>query len=688
MYFKKISVLNCFLLLTVLIASSSYAQILHPVKWKYSAERTSKDEALLIMKASIEKGWHMYSQFLPEGGPTATSFNFDKSSNFELDGKVSESKTTEVWDSNFKMTVKYFSENAIFKQKIKINTPGAFKIKGKVEFLACKESCIPDDSSIDIEIKAYVNKETIPPLANPSSDENKTSIKKDSILSENDSIINATTVTSSTPAPSTQMSVLSIFIAGFLGGLLALLTPCVFPMIPLTVSFFTKQAKNNKTHALGHAFLYGACIIIIYVTLGFGVTKALGGADALNDLASNAIFNLIFFVMLTVFAISFLGAFEIQLPSSWINKADAKADKGGFIGIFFMAFTLALVSFSCTGPIIGTLLVQAAHSNNYLGPLAGMTGFSVALALPFTLFAAFPSWMHSLPKSGGWLNSVKVVLGFLELAFALKFLSNVDLAYHWRILDREVFLVIWIVIFFLLGLYLLGKLKFSHDTDMKWVSLPRFFLALLSFSFALYMMPGLWGAPLKSISAFTPPQASLDFDLTVVSDNITTNQEKIIPKKNAHLFHCPHNLNCFFDYQEGLNYAKKVNKPVLLDFTGWSCSNCRKMEASVWSDPVVLKKLKEQYVIISLYVDDKTALPENEKFISPKTKKSINTLGNKWSDLQVSQFEINSQPYYALLDTNGKILTKPQGFDLNIDAYILFLDKGFKAFIMNAEGKK
>jgi thiol:disulfide interchange protein len=478
-----------------------------------------------------------------------------------------------------------------------------------------------------------------------------------------------------------SMSLWAIFIAGFIGGLFALLTPCVFPMIPLTVSFFTKRSKS-RAKAIRNALTYGFSIITIYVLLGFIVTKVFG-ADALNDLASNGIFNFVFFILLIVFAASFLGAFEITLPNSWINKADSKSDKGGLIGIFFMAFTLSLISFSCTGPIIGTLLVQAASGKNTLGPLIGMTGFSMALAFPFGFFAAFPSLLNSLPKSGGWLNSVKVVLGFLELALAFKFLSNVDLAYHWKFFDRELFLVIWIVIFAMLGFYLLGKLKFSHDSDLKYISIPRLFMAILSLSFALYMVPGLWGAPLKSISAFSPPQASQDFDLSRASLNCPSNianEASGITKKYANLFDCPNGLNCFFDYDEALAYAKKVNKPLFVDFTGHSCVNCRKMEVSVWSDPAVLKRLNEDFVLVSLYVDDKTDLPEAAQFVSKYSGKTIKTLGNKWSDLEASRFDANSQPYYVILDHNENLLQPAQAFDLSVENYIQFLDAAKSAF--------
>jgi len=476
-------------------------------------------------------------------------------------------------------------------------------------------------------------------------------------------------------------SLWAIFIAGFLGGIAALIMPCIFPMLPLTVSYFTKSAAS-KSGAVSKALVYGLSIIVIYVILGLIVT-VIFGADALNSLSTNGVFNFVFFLMLVAFSASFLGAFELTLPSSWVNKADAKSDNKGFVGIFFMAATLALVSFSCTGPIIGYLLVEAATMGALLGPAVGMFGFSLALAIPFALFAMFPSLMQSLPKSGGWLNSVKVVLGFLELALALKFLSNVDLAYHWGWLDREVFLSLWIVIFGLMGLYLLGKLTFSHDSPLKFLSVPRLFLAIIVLSLTVYMVPGLWGAPLSSISAFLPPQHTQDFDLYTSSlkaeHNASASSESGQPQKYTDLFEAPLGLTAFFDYEEGLAYAKKVNKPVLIDFTGHACVNCRKMESSVWPDKRVLGTIRNEYVLIQLYVDDKTTLPESEQFTSSRGKR-IKTVGNKWSDFQTSRFNANSQPFYVLLNPQEQVLVNPIGADYNIESYLGYLKSGLDAF--------
>ena len=478
-------------------------------------------------------------------------------------------------------------------------------------------------------------------------------------------------------------SLWGIFITGFVGGLAALLMPCIFPMLPLTVSFFTKGSEKGK--AFSRAALYGFFIILIYVVLGLLVT-VLFGADALNSLSTNGVFNFLFFLLLVVFATSFLGAFEITLPSSWVNKMDANSDKGGIAGLFFMAGTLALVSFSCTGPIIGTLLVQAATSGALLGPAIGMFGFSFALAIPFALFALFPSALNALPKSGGWLNSVKVVLGFLELAFALKFLSNVDLAYHWEWFDREIFLVLWIIIFALMGFYLLGKLKFAHDSDLKFIAVPRLMLAIIVLSFSVYMVPGLWGAPLKSVSAFLPPQETQDFDLytpTLLGGNGNAAmplQQSSGPHKYADIFHAPLKLDVFFDYAEGMNYAKKVNKPVMIDFTGHACVNCRKMEANVWPDKGVYKLLSQDYILIQLYVDDKTELAPADIVTTPNGK-VLTTIGKKWSDLQASKFQANSQPFYVILDPKTEtMLVKPQGADYEVSNYLTFLNSGLAAY--------
>jgi thiol:disulfide interchange protein DsbD len=488
------------------------------------------------------------------------------------------------------------------------------------------------------------------------------------------------------------MGWLALFLAGFAGGLLALLTPCVFPMIPLTVSYFTKQAAGSRK-AWTKALVYGISITVIYVGLGMGVTLIFG-SDALNEMASNLYFNLAFFVMLLVFGFSFLGAFEITLPSSWANRADRQADKGGLTGIFFMAFTLALVSFSCTGPIIGTLLVEAAVGGALMGPAVGMLGFSLALALPFTLFAVFPNWLQSLPKSGSWMNSVKVVLGFLELAFSLKFLSNVDLAYHWGLLDREIFLVLWISLFGLLSLYLLGFIRFSHDGPMPYLGLVRMSFAVVSLSFTLYLIPGLWGAPLHAVNAFLPPLATQDFVMgpgpvqgapsntghaTAGPGDAASGSGSLQPKYSD-ILHGPHQLTCFFDLEEAMAYARKVGKPLMLDFTGHSCVNCRKMEATVWSVPDILERLRDRVVLVSLYVDDKTPLPASEQYRSAFSGKWIDRLGARCSDLQASRFGTNSQPYYLMLDHQGKVLGKPASYDPDPDLFRNFLDEGLRLY--------
>jgi len=667
--------MRIFICILVLISTSLSAQILQPVKWSYSAEQTSPEEATLIMKAAIDSSWHLYSQFIADGGPVKTTFTFTPSKNYILIGKVTESKAIDYFDKSFDMQLSYFTNQAVFKQKIKLTTNKTFRVKGSVEFMVCDdERCLPPELiDFKIKIKGDNQEDT---AAEDSSDEKAETIPTpvDTGISQNivpDTLVPGNSI-SQNGGPMVELepgcgeivsedhvsSIWGIFIGGILGGLLALLTPCVFPMIPMTVSFFTKRS-GSRQKGMMNAIIYAVSIIIIYVGLGFLVTVTMG-SDALNEMASNSFFNLAFFVIFIIFAVSFFGAFEIVLPSWLVNKADQASDKGGLVGIFFMAFTLSLVSFSCTGPIIGTLLVEAAHGRSYLGPLAGMTGFSIALALPFALFAAFPSWLSSLPKSGGWLNSVKVSLGFLELALALKFLSNVDLAYHWGFLKREVFISLWVIIFGMLGFYLLGKLKFSHDSDVKHISVPRLIFAIITLTFTLYLIPGIWGAPLRMISGFPPPEFY---------------KEWIEPKSND----CPHDLTCFKDYDEGMRYAKLQGKPVMVDFTGWSCVNCRKMEDNVWSDPKVLKKLSEEFVIISLYVDDKTLLPENEQYVAASGKK-IRTTGNKWSDMQRTQYETNSQPYYILLDNNGKILAHPRGYTPDVDTYAKFLDEGLCRF--------
>ncbi|WP_353127753.1 protein-disulfide reductase DsbD family protein [Parapedobacter pyrenivorans] len=494
-----------------------------------------------------------------------------------------------------------------------------------------------------------------------------------------ETVVDSATSNVSSNADENPQTLWGIFIAGIIGGFAAFLMPCIYPMVPLTVSFFTKQS-GTRSKGVVNALLYGLFIIVIYVALGMLVTL-LFGASALNEAASSAWFNLLFFVIIIIFAISFLGAFEITLPSRFVNKMDEKSNKGGLLGLFFMAFTLALVSFSCTGPIIGYLLVEAVSEGALMGPAIGMLGFSVALAIPFMIFAFFPSLLKEMPRSGGWLNTVKVSLGFLELALAFKFLSNVDLAYHWGILDREVFLAIWIVIFGLFGLYLLGKLKFSHDSSVPYISIPRLFFAIAMLSFTVYMVPGLWGAPLKALSAWLPPSPTQDFNLHRVGFASSTPQaSNAIVKKYGDVFHAPHGIDAFYDYDQALAYSKQVGKPVLLDFTGWSCVNCRKMEESVWPDPQVLKRLKEDYILVSLYVDDRTELEPDEQYVSEFSGKKIRRVGQKWSDLQASRFGTNAQPYYVIVDSDGKQLVPAQAYNEDIQNYIVFLDSGIAAY--------
>lgn len=654
------------------------AKIYDPVKWKFSSEKINDKESYLVLTAQIEKGWHVYSQFIEEGGPIPTSFKFNPSTDYKLIGKVTESpKAVSAFDKNFNMKISWHKDQVIFKQKVGLNVPKT-DISGVLEFMVCDdERCLPP---AEVEFKIPVNidpaQATVPEIV-------QAAPVKDSLIPSEaiDDPAGAELRAKELLVPSqtdSSSSLWAIFIAGFIGGLAAFFMPCIYPMIPLTVSFFTKKSES-RAKGIRTAVIYGLSIIVIYVALGMLITLIFG-TFALNEAASSATFNLLFFLTLIIFGISFLGAFEITLPSALVNKMDEKSNQGGFIGLFFMAFTLALVSFSCTGPIIGTLLVDAVSKGSYLGPAIGMLGFSAALAIPFTLFAIFPSWLKEMPKSGGWLNTVKVSLGFLEIALAFKFLSNVDLAYHWGVLNREIFLIIWIVVFGLWALYLLGKIRLSHDSEIGFLSLPRLFFSMLVLGFTIYMIPGLWGAPLKGISAWLPPQTTQEFDLYSNRSSARTTSTETAGKKYAGLFHAPHGLDAFYDYEEGLAYAKSVNKPVLIDFTGWSCTNCRKMEATVWADRDVLQKLKEDYVLISLYVDDKTELAEDEKFISKFSGKKIKTIGQKWSDFQASRFGTNSQPYYVITNRNGDILVPPQAFNLDISNYNKFLESGKTAY--------
>ena len=662
------------------------AQIKDPVKFKTEFNTLSDTEADIVFTAAIDKGWHVYSTELGDGGPISATFNVDKTSGIELLGKLKPvGKEVATFDKLFEMKVRYFENTAKFIQKVKL-TGGAYEIEGYLEYGACDdESCLPPT---EVPFKfSGVAKTANAAAAKAEQPEKKEVEKKEEaapVVSKDTvammELVPATTTDASTgiqPAVASgelwkpviselqalgeehtqgDMSWIYIFVTGFLGGLLALFTPCVWPIIPMTVSFFLKRSKDKKK-GIRDAWTYGASIVVIYVALGLAITLIFG-ASALNALSTNAIFNILFFLMLVVFAASFFGAFEITLPSKWSNAVDSKAESTtGLLSIFLMAFTLSLVSFSCTGPIIGFLLVQVSTTGSIVAPAIGMLGFAIALALPFTLFALFPSWLKSMPKSGGWMNVIKVTLGFLELAFALKFLSVADLAYGWRLLDRETFLALWIVIFALLGFYLLGKIKFPHDDDDNKVGVTRFFMALVSLAFAVYMVPGLWGAPLKAVSAFAPPMQTQDFNLY---------------KNEVHAK--------FDDYDLGMEYARLNGKPVMLDFTGYGCVNCRKMEAAVWTDPKVSDLINNDYVLITLYVDNKTPLTEPVKIVENGTERTLRTVGDKWSYLQRVKFGANAQPFYVLLDNQGKPLNKSYAYDEDIPKYIEFLQTGLENY--------
>jgi len=628
-----------------------FSQIEDPLQWSTSVEKVSDNEFILVSKATIEEGWHLYSQEVPEDGPIPTTFSFDTSQeNFSLVGKTSEQKGHTVDDPVFEMKIKFFENSAIFKQRVK-TTSDINTINGVVEFMVCDDTKCLAPTEVDLVF-----------------------------ILENETKVSAVSNTLKDDENELDTGLLTLFILSFLGGLAALLTPCVFPMIPMTVSFFTKQSKT-KSAGIKNAILYGVSIIIIYVVIGLAVS-AIFGPDALNALSTNVWFNIIFFLVLLIFAASFLGAFELVLPSSWGTKIDSKADRGGVIGIFFMALALAIVSFSCTGPLVGSALVAAATTGERIAPIISMLGFSTAIALPFALFAAFPGWLNSLPKSGGWLNTVKVVLGFLELALAFKFLSNADLVLQAHLLEREVFIAIWIAIFGTLTLYLFGKIQLPHDSPLKHISVGRLSLGLVTLTFTIYMIPGLWGAPLNLISAFPPPQHYSESPYGVGYTQLG-NENPIghteIPD-GAHLM-APHNILAFNDYDKGLAYAKKVGKPVMLDFTGHACVNCRKMEQNVWVKPKVLKFLKNEVVLISLYVDDKRKLKEENIVDSKLTPgKKLKYIGQKWSEMQTLKYKTNTQPFYVLMDHSENNLIIPVAYTPDVDTYFNWLEKGVLNF--------
>ena len=682
----------------------SQAQILEPIKWEIQLKNSADSNLEIVFRARIDDGWHLYNMNLPKGGPVSTSFHFEKMKGLKLiNNTTTTSKVIKKMDAVFGMELSWFAKEAVFIQKFKLTDAKTFHFSGYVEYMGCNdESCLPpspenfefkadDLTGLRLSTRGDQHKASNTSLISIVKSDEKILKSESSVtdpkiaaLQVNKLGINSTDSSTSETIAANELNGSPIwkpvidklqafghagsangsfapswwllFITGFLGGFLALLTPCVWPIIPMTVSFFLKRSKDKKK-AVKDALLYGLSIIVIYLLLGLGIT-IIFGASALNSLSTNAIFNLLFFALLVLFAISFFGAFELVLPSSWTNKMDQKADStSGMVSIFFMAFTLALVSFSCTGPIIGTLLVQAASMNSIVGPAIGMFGFALALAIPFSFFAIFPNMLQNLPKSGGWLNTVKVVLGFLELAFALKFFSVADLAYGWGLLDRETFLSIWIVLFAMLGFYLLGKIKLPHDSSLEHVSIPRLFIALISFAFAVYMVPGLWGAPLKSISAFAPPASTQDFNLY---------------KNEVHA--------AFTDYEAGMAFARKQGKPVLIDFSGYGCVNCRKMENSVWQDSRVKSLLEKDYVLITLMVDDKTSLTQSYEIKEYGKIRKIKTVGDKWSYLQRYKFGSNAQPFYVLLDNQGQPLGQSYAYNENVDKYIQFLENGLKRY--------
>ena len=672
----------------LLIAVVAQAQIQEPVKFKSELKTLAAGEAEIVFTATIDKGWHVYSTDLGEGGPISATFNVEKISGATVVGKLQpKGKEIASYDKLFEMNVRYFESTAQFVQKLKL-TGGDYKIEGFLEFGACNdENCLPPTQvEFNFSGKAEAAKgaaaatpaekvtapveETKPETQPASQTETPADTASTGIIGGADGptdinvagnidlwkpVINDLQSYGETTSQD-DMSWIYIFITGFLGGLLALFTPCVWPIIPMTVSFFLKRSKDKKK-GIRDAWTYGASIVVIYVTLGLAITLIFG-ASALNALSTNAVFNILFCLMLVVFAASFFGAFELTLPSKWSNAVDSKAEAtGGLLSIFLMAFTLSLVSFSCTGPIIGFLLVQVSTTGSVVAPAIGMLGFAIALALPFTLFALFPSWLKSMPKSGGWMNVIKVTLGFLELAFALKFLSVADLAYGWRILDRETFLALWIVLFALLGFYLLGKIKFPHDDDDTKVGVGRFFMALFSLAFAVYMVPGLWGAPLKAVSAFAPPMQTQDFNLY---------NNEVHAK--------------FDDYDLGMEYARQHGKPVMLDFTGYGCVNCRKMELAVWTDSKVSDIINNDYVLITLYVDNKTPLTSPVKVTENGRERTLRTVGDKWSYLQRVKFGANAQPFYVLIDNEGRPLNKSYSYDEDIPKYIEFLQTGLENY--------
>lgn len=683
------------LFLFFIFTTQSFSQIIEPGKWSFDTKKLSDTEVELQLTIKLDAGWHIYSQNSDPKGPMPIVFTFEKSKNYELVGKVQEPKPKEEYDELFKATIRYFSNKVTFRQKIKLLSSENFTVKGSFSYQLCDDQkCIPFDDEFSFSIKGREKEITAVDSSEISTVDTAAVVdvvQKDTAKTD--------TLQASETAKETEKegdsSLWMFFWIAFGGGLLAIVMPCVFPMIPMTVSFFMHSAKS-KAKARAEALFFSLSIIGIYTIIGLLITILLGPAFV-NWLSTHWIPNLFFFIIFIVFAISFFGAFEITLPSWLVNKSDAQADKGGFVGAFFMAFTLVLVSFSCTAPIVGTILVEAARGS-ILRPVIGMLGFSLAIAIPFGFFAFFPQKLNSLPKSGGWLNSVKVCLGFLELALGLKFLMVADQTYHWGLLPRHIYIAIWIIIFLLMGIYLMGKIKFRHDSDVKYIGIPRLFFIIVTFSFVAYLIPGMFGSPLEMLAGYLPPQSSHNFNIPDIVKrevkNVTFNAGGKAETKAAcedpkyeDFLHLPYQLEGYFDLDQALRCAKAQNKPLFIDFTGHGCVNCREMEATVWGNPKVMERLQRDYVVVALYVDDKKALPEDEVYVSDYDNKKKKTIGAKNADIQIKYFEANSQPNYILLDNNGDykkikddVLAPSRGHNLDIDAFVKFLDQGVAEF--------
>lgn len=669
-----------FLLLSI-IPIQAFSQIKDPVKWSYKSIRINDTIAELQFTANIDKGWHLYSQAIPDGGPLPTEFKFEKITGAKLTGKVTEPKGHEEYDQMFEMKVKYFDGQAIFVQKVKITSNKPALVKGILNYQACDDkSCISGDSDFSFNLEGAKSiTETSAPVVETA---DSAALKDTAAISKTDTTASKTIAPVNNVNSSAKKSLWLFFWLAFVGGLIAILTPCVFPMIPMTVSYFMKSGSKGKVQAA----IYGFSIIAIYSLFGT-VLAVLFGAEFSNWLSTHWIPNVLFFLIFVIFAASFFGYFEITMPNWLINKSVSAEDKGGTIGTLFMALTLVLVSFSCTGPIVGTILVESV-GGQIIRPIIGMLGFSLAFALPFTLFALFPQWLNKMPKSGGWLNTVKVVLGFIELAFALKFLNIPDQTYHWGILDREIYLGFWIVIFTMMGFYLLGKIKFPHDSDYPVVkSFPRLLLIISTFTFVMYLIPGLWGAPLKGISGWLPPMETQDFDFSnIVRENsgsggtISKGNVTEVPKYSNTVLKLPHGLKGYFDFDQALKVSKELEKPLFVDFTGHGCTNCREMENRVWDDPQVLKRLRENFVLVALYVDDKQIEMPKEEWYTNKSGREVKLLGKKNTEIQIEKFGANAQPYYVILDGDANLMVSPRAYDLDIQEFIKFLDEGVAAF--------